>query len=526
MPDTVIEITADVLVIGGSLAGAWAALSARAAGASVVLAEKGYVGTAGVVAAANVGGYSALPDNPEQRRSVIHARHDAAFGLDDLAFIEKVYDESYGASQRLAALGRAEGEGPLRADLTLTHFPGPSSMRFLRNQLERQGVRILDHCPALELLSLDGTVSGASGVNRQTDEGWTVRAGATILATGGNAFRSGAMGTNGVTGDGHLLAAELGATMVGMEFSGHYGIAPAKSTCTKGFWYGSATFYDANRRELGINGWEAVPAVARAVMETGGAFARIDRGGPGFPERARRSTANIFQYFDRVGIDPFAELFPLELVYEGTVRASGGIAVDGQAATGVPGLYAAGDVTDRTRLTGASMSGAGPAVAWCLASGEWAGRNAAAFAAGRTGTLRAAPLRAEGGVGVRPRAAPRETAANDLIRRVQNEILPIANNVYRSDAFLRGSLARLETLWDEARLHLGGRSGRERLRAREAASLIAGARWIYTAAAARTESRGLHRRTDHPETDPAQCYLLRTGGLDRPFAGPVSAAAE
>lgn len=46
------HLTADVLVIGGGMAGAWAAIGARRAGASVVLVEKGWLGTSGVTAMA------------------------------------------------------------------------------------------------------------------------------------------------------------------------------------------------------------------------------------------------------------------------------------------------------------------------------------------------------------------------------------------------------------------------------------------------------------------------------------------
>ena len=46
-------LSADVLVIGGGLAGAWAALSAAEQGAGVVLVDKGYCGTSGVTATRN-----------------------------------------------------------------------------------------------------------------------------------------------------------------------------------------------------------------------------------------------------------------------------------------------------------------------------------------------------------------------------------------------------------------------------------------------------------------------------------------
>lgn len=41
------RLEADVLVLGGGPAGAWAAWSAASLGAKVILADKGYLGTSG-----------------------------------------------------------------------------------------------------------------------------------------------------------------------------------------------------------------------------------------------------------------------------------------------------------------------------------------------------------------------------------------------------------------------------------------------------------------------------------------------
>jgi succinate dehydrogenase/fumarate reductase flavoprotein subunit len=37
---------------------------------------------------------------------------------------------------------------------------------------------------------------------------------------------------------------------------------------------------------------------------------------------------------------------------------------------------------------------------------------------------------------------------------------------------------------------------------------------MYASALARTETRGMHRREDHPAPDPGQQHRLVTGGLD------------
>ncbi|ENO84676.1 FAD-binding protein [Thauera linaloolentis] len=515
-----LHLRTDVLVVGGSIAGCWAALAARRAGAGVILAEKGYVGTAGVVAAATAGGAHTVPGKTEHNDKVVNGRRAVAGGVDDPVLARRVYDETYRISLRLQEMGfepnpGRPGASPFGGEPRLTSFNGPYSLHFLRTALLKAGVRILDHSPALELLAADGVVTGAAGVNRQSEQSWAVRAGAVILATGGNAFRSGAMGTNGVTGDGHLFGAEAGARLVGMEFSGHYGIAPAGSQTTKGFWYGSATFYDGAGRELPVNGWGAVPDVARAVMETGGAWATINRGGPDMQRFARR-TVNLFQFFDRAGIDPFKDRFPLTLLYEGHVRGVGGLVVDDTASTGVPGLYAAGDVTDRTHMTGAQMSGAGPAVSWCLASGEWAGAAASAFAAGPGRALRRHEAVGLGGLGLRaPSGSACPTnALHDLRAAVQAEILPIEKNVFRSLDGIDASTGRLDGLWERHRGTLLGGGVREVVLARETAALLAGARWLYRAARQRTETRGLHRLRDHPASDAAQRDRIVLAGVD------------
>jgi succinate dehydrogenase/fumarate reductase flavoprotein subunit len=47
--------------------------------------------------------------------------------------------------------------------------------------------------------------------------------------------------------------------------------------------------------------------------------------------------------------------------------------------------------------------------------------------------------------------------------------------------------------------------------------MTAVSRWMYTAALARTESRGMHKRLDLPGQDAAQHHRLLVGGLDRPW---------
>jgi succinate dehydrogenase/fumarate reductase flavoprotein subunit len=106
---------------------------------------------------------------------------------------------------------------------------------------------------------------------------------------------------------------------------------------------------------------------------------------------------------------------------------------------------------------------------------------------------------------------------------VQDEVIPCDRNLFRTEQGMRGSLARLDDLWNRARSGLQVENERRptvaTLRARESVAMVAHARWMYSAGRLRTETRGMHKRVDHPELDPAQQHRHVVGGLDRVWTG-------
>ncbi|GLY73679.1 FAD-dependent oxidoreductase [Actinoallomurus iriomotensis] len=503
----------DVLVLGGGPAGAWAAIAAAGAAADVVLADKGYCGTSGATAS---GGNNLwyLPEDPDVRDAAMAEREAAGGGLTDRTWMTRVQEETYRQVNRLAGWGYrfpSDEHGRERRNT----LQGPEYMRRMRGRVRRSGVRVLDHHPALELLTDSaGAVSGAAGLRRQ--EGWEryeVRAGAVVLATGGCAFLSGAFGLNVDTGDGHLMAAELGAELSGMEFSAVYGLSPAYGNHTKGLMMHYASYYEPDGTPIAFDApGDARVRLARLAAEGRPVYARLDRAPPALRRLMRDSQPNYFLPLDKAGIDPFTTRYPVRFVYEGTVRGTGGLRiVDAGCATTVPGLYAAGDVATRELITGAASGGGSFNGAWAISSGTWAGAAAARFAAAR-GTPRGEP-RANGRAGLRP-AGDTGLSGADVVRAVQEEVLPLERNLFRDAEGLAASLASLDPLWERAKTGLAGTDGRTTLRAREAASLVAHARWMYRAALVREESRGVHLRDDRPERDPALRRRILTGGLD------------
>lgn len=515
-------IDRDVLVIGGGPAGAWAACSAAAAGAKVVLVDKGCCGTSGATASAGTGVWYVPPD-PAKRLAAMESREKLGGYLQDRAWMSRVLDRTYESVNLLAEWGYPfpqDDEGEPRR----TNLRGPDYMKLMRRRVRMSGALILDHSPALELLAdEDGAVVGARGIRRQQGDAWVVRAKSVVVATGGCAFLSGGLGCNVLTGDGYLMAAELGAEFAGMEFSNAYAISPAFSSVTKTLFYSWGTFtYEDGTPIPGAGSHGGRSVIARTLL-TQPVYCILDQADAKTQTMMRASQPNFFVPLDRAGIDPFRQRFPVTLRLEGTVRGTGGLQlVDETCATTVPGLYAAGDAATRQLVCGGFTGGGSHNAAWAMSSGFWAGAGAADYALQSRSAAKQRRLRSSGGVALNGNGAAEFDPAQ-VTRAVQAEVLPYIVNYFRTGERLTLALERLDDLW--AGVRKAGPSSVERVvKAREAAAMLATSRWMYRSALARTESRGMHKREDYPALDAAQRHYLVSAGLDEVHVTSSSAS--
>jgi succinate dehydrogenase/fumarate reductase flavoprotein subunit len=501
----------DVLVVGGGPAATWAASSAAISGASVVLVDKGYCGSSGVAATAGVGHWLVPPD-VALRDEAMRSRAKLGGFLSDRSWQARVLDETWRRLEELGPLGYPLARDAVSAAV-MRIGQAPQYMRFMRSRIRRLGVTILDHSPALELLrERDGTVHGARGVQRQLRTSWEVRAGAVVLATGGCTWKSKSLGGDVNTGDGQLMAAEVGAKLSGMEFSSFYGIVPRHTSMDKNGYYGFATFTreDGTTIEGDLFGSRA-PLLQAAVQ--GQTYARLDKAPEALRPVMRAAMPNFFMVLDKLRVDPFTQRFPIDFVLEGTVRGTGGLhLVSADCETGVAGLYAAGDTASREVVVGGATGAGAPNAAWAVASGTWAGAAAARFA--KRHPVRDALLTPSGRVGLRPSSHSHGPGWHELQLRAQSEVLPIEKNAFRHETGLTRALGSLGSAWAEAEAGSHTSDSLEAVRLRESVSMIAMARWAYASALARTESRAMHTRVDYPALDPAQQQRILCGGLD------------
>ena len=207
------EISADVLIVGGGIAGCHAAISAAKAGVRVVIAEKGTVIRSGAggdgvdhwhLACTNPASKITPEEMVESLRSSYSDYQYLEFGNGISAYI--CAKESYAALLDMEKWGvkvrdvddRFVG-APFRDEATKLLFAYDYDNKFtirvfgaavkpaLYKELKRQGVGIFDRVIVTGLLTEGGEpggrVLGAMGVNMHTGEFYLFRAKATVIST-------------------------------------------------------------------------------------------------------------------------------------------------------------------------------------------------------------------------------------------------------------------------------------------------------------------------------------------------------
>ena len=376
-----------------------------------------------------------------------------------------------------------------------------------------------------KLLVENGRACGVAMLDIRTGEMKAVLAGAVVIASGG-AGKVFPFTTNGMikTGDGMSLAYRAGVGLKDMEFVQYHptglpgtGILITEATRGEGGYLrnseGSRFLVDydygvGNKAELGprdmisraiIQEFEA----GRGVPDKHGEHANLDLTHLGeeaimFKLPFVRELAKTY-----VGVDPVHEPIPIRPVVH---YMMGGIDTDVEAATSMPGLYAAGEVACAS-LNGANRLGSN-SLTECLVFGASAGRNALDFAKGSdAGNEVALTAQAEEEAGriENFRGSQRGEEKISGIRKELNLSMENGCGVYRKQDTMQTCVEEVDALKQRSQnLKLDDPSkvfNTELIAALELTAMIDVAESLVNSAVRRKESRGAHTCRDFPTRD-------------------------
>lgn len=443
-------IEADVVIVGAGGAGMSAAITAANAGKTVVVVEKAAIAGGNTTRA--TGGMNAAETSVQKAAGVedsvelfVEDTMKGGKEINDKALVTTLAENSAAAIDWLDSIG-----APL-PDLTM--LGGSSAKRahrpeggaavgsylvpiLLKNCENSDKITILYETPATQIVMKDGAAAGIKASSAAVD--YTINAGAVVLASGGFAASEemytkyqpslkGFVTTNapGMTGDGIVMAEEVGAATVDMEqIQIHPTVEQSTSALiTEGLRGDGAILVNAEGKRF-IDELETRDVVSAAELEQTGGYAfllfdqdlrdrvsavnsYVNKGltvqgdtveelaaAMGVDAAALKETVDGWNAAIEAGKDEAFGRTSLEYpvvaapfyavkVAPGVHHTMGGVKIDPETqvidvnGSVIPGLYAAGEVTGGVH--GANRLG-GNAVADVIVFGRIAGENAAAYA--------------------------------------------------------------------------------------------------------------------------------------------------
>ena len=378
----------DVLVIGGGAAGLRAALAAKEAGSDVIIVNKGPFARSGITLTA-AGGFQA-PLHPDDSPELFFTDVvRCGYRLADENLVEVL---SSGATAEINELIKLGVNFTTRTDgsLAVGKFPGQSLPRniFIKgagvglvaalvNSARTRNIILFDDFYVTGLLTArDGEIAGAVGLSMKTGEIWTISASSVILATGGNGWLWQVTDCpQDASGEGICLALRAGAELVDMEMSLFYPSVIVWPPSLQGAFVHyeflsqdmlDGNIYDGSGRSvlpkpLPVRD-EAMRLMANEIKNGhpgphGGLFWYVGDSPKGIDAVNKQLSTAQYNYLRAHGIDPSTARIE---VAPGAHYQLGGIHIDENCGTKVPGLFAApecaGNFDGANRLAGSGLA--------------------------------------------------------------------------------------------------------------------------------------------------------------------------
>lgn len=536
----------DVLVIGGGLAGSWAAIKAKELVDNVVLVDKAKVARSGCSTFA--AGVMLAPRPDDDLEVWMKELVERGEYLNDQEWVEIVLKEQPALIEMLDKWGvpfekdengrvaRTIGRGHEYTRILMFH--GPKFMRVMRQQLLHRKVRLVERVMVTDLLTSDskhptkGMINGAIGFHCRSGKLQVFNAKSVVLSAGGVWGKARAF-TGNLTGDGLAMSFRSGAEMHGMEY-----------THTQSGWFFERRFNAQGLNMFQSNGARFVNGLGEAFMEKYDPKlkerARVDElclifakegvegRGPIYMdmthfsketwEKIRRVVPTGMRVFDESGIDPRKQKMRFDIGAGAVSNRAGGIKHNIYCETNLPGLYTAGQEGGYPPHGNFAVGGLN--LATCCVGGRRAGEYAALFSRHRgqpdvaldqVEELREAafsPLYVKEGI-----------TANEINVKIAELIHLAPVSFFRHENRIRATLKRLEEIRGML-TRLSASDCHELVKANEMKNYLQCIELMNMSALERKESRGSLNREDYPYRDDINWLkrivlrLQENGGID------------
>ena len=563
-----IHLETDVLVVGSGGAGMYAAIGAARNGADVILADKSMISRGGATIMAQMTTAAALgeqepdswqkhlEDTLEAGRGLCNEELSAILCEEAIDRIREMDDWKVGWARKDDKITGVMAPGHSVPRCVYVDFlnTGPAVAKCLRTQVARADtVMRVSGLAINDVVVDDGVVVGAVGWNLEDETPVTVAANAVILAAGGltRLYARNSASVN-MNGDAYAMALRAGADLIDMEFPQFFPIghlAPRLVGMDPIMW--DPFRYKLGGRLFNAEGEEFLHRYGGEDAEKYTTTRDIISYGITKENEAGRATENggVHLSFQHIPEDDLREAFgPVidKLAKNGidltkrTIEVSpiahyhmGGIRVNRQMETGIPGLYGAGEAVGGAN--GANRL-SGNAIPEAFVFGERAGKFAADYARGRNRSWSDAAAeehleRLKSVIGRQTDANGEKAALGEMWAELQ-KLMWDQVGVLRTGDKMTAALTRIQDMRNE----LDGIAPADDTGFNmtlqdwyDLRSALLTAESVTLAAINRTESRGAHQREDFEEIDPAQTHNQRLrldggGGLVSDYL-PVGATA-
>ena len=497
------EIETDVLVVGGGIAGMFAAIKARDKGVSVTMAVKGAVNRSGCTPFAY--GFLTFDKEIHDRQEWSDTNTKNGEYLNNPKSFEALMDHSMDRFKELSEWG-----------ITWDR-------KVFRNVVIKSGVNIVERVTITDLIKDDsGKIAGAVGFPFNEDKLIVFRAKAVVLATGAGGFRPQGFPISCLTSDGEAMAYRIGAEVTGKEFVDLHETSAV--TPANGLLYPEDVFSQMNSSRIlsflnlntNLKAHNGEIPVASAMGPPPGARPdncpddkppRPPSAGEGFTPPDRTVSRGPLGPIGGTPSQPPIEsdkskgMICSASTGLGVHKSEGIWPVGENYSTGIPGLYAAGDCCG-SMLGGAKYGQVGCSSSYSSVQGAITGKAAAVYALeNKTASLSVSTIEDLKRSVFAARAREKGYSPEWLTQLLQNFMTPYFVTYIKKQDRLEAALTNITFLRENCAPKLRAETTHQLRLAHDIKNMLLNAEWKLRASLFRTESRGVHFREDFPARD-------------------------